>query len=299
MTNLNLRQLEAFVSVVETGSFTDAAGKLFLSQSTVSSHVQNLEQNLNVELFRRDDKRNLELTKAGKQIYHSAKRVLNECLELESKARLDDANELILGASTVPSQRLVPSLLSTFAAKHEECRFNLMFDDSTNVLQMVLDGEVQVGLVGSHHKRSDLEFEPIGHDKLVMITPVNDRFKKLQAEGTLGADLLNEPLLVRELNSGTQKRILEYLKNKGLEQKDLNIKGQISMSDTLVELVKQGVGVALISNLLVEKEVEAGNVLLFELEKQPVSREIYLVRRTKTPHSELAQAFWEHCLASR
>ena len=66
MNNINLKQLEAFITIVETGSFTGAARKLFLAQSTVSSHIRTLEESLQVCLFNRESKKKLVITEEGR-----------------------------------------------------------------------------------------------------------------------------------------------------------------------------------------------------------------------------------------
>jgi DNA-binding transcriptional LysR family regulator len=68
--NISLKQLEVFVTIVECGNFTEAGRKLYLAQSTVSSHITALEETLRVSLFRRESKRTIELTADGKRVYN-------------------------------------------------------------------------------------------------------------------------------------------------------------------------------------------------------------------------------------
>ena len=83
MNHLNLNQLQTFVTVVEQGSFTKAASHLYMAQSTVSNHIQQLEESLGLVLFMRDMKRNITLTPDGSRIYHLAKEILLRCADLE------------------------------------------------------------------------------------------------------------------------------------------------------------------------------------------------------------------------
>ena len=68
MDRLNFRQLEIFVAVVDAGSFTAAADRLYLAQSTVSDNIRALEELLHIKLFRRESKRRLLLTSEGKRV---------------------------------------------------------------------------------------------------------------------------------------------------------------------------------------------------------------------------------------
>ena len=103
MTDINLRQLEIFVAIVDYGSFTEAAKRLYLAQSTVSSHVRALEESLHVVLFRRKSKRNMVLTPDGKRVYQYARDILAKCTALRSDVMGDPRREL---SRPEPSPRL-------------------------------------------------------------------------------------------------------------------------------------------------------------------------------------------------
>ena len=75
--DISLRQLEAFIKVAEHRSFSKAGDELFLSQSTISSHVAQLEQSLQVTLIKRREKKNIELTEEGQRAYRAAQIIIN------------------------------------------------------------------------------------------------------------------------------------------------------------------------------------------------------------------------------
>lgn len=79
MLNINLKQLEAFVATAEYSSFTKAAEELFLTQSTVSSHVSALETTLGVRLIQRSARQRVALTKEGEVVYREARDILDRC----------------------------------------------------------------------------------------------------------------------------------------------------------------------------------------------------------------------------
>ena len=89
--DISLRQLEAFVQTVENRSFSKAADALFLSQSTVSSHVAQLEALLHVSLLERSEKRYANPTPEGWRVYNSAKEILNLCKHMEEEFRPEEA----------------------------------------------------------------------------------------------------------------------------------------------------------------------------------------------------------------
>ena len=111
MLNINLKQLEAFVTTAEYSSFTKAAEELFLSQSTVSSHIGALENSLGVRLIHRSARQRVTLTKEGELVYRDAKDILERCQLLQDLRNRSQQNNLVIGASSVPGQCLLPEIM--------------------------------------------------------------------------------------------------------------------------------------------------------------------------------------------
>ena len=291
MDSINLRQLEIFVTVVDCGSFTEAANQLYLAQSTVSGNVRALEESLCTVLFRRESKRRLLLTGEGQRVYRYARDILAKCSALRSDVAGDPMRELSLGASTVPAQSLLPDYLAAFSAAHPDCCCTLSCGDSSDVHRMLLDGSIQLGFVGSTDDRQDLLYEPIAEDRLVMITPNTPHFAALKSRGVLGRELFTEPFLFRERGSGTQKLIDNYLSDIRLDPNVIHTVAYVSDSTVLQRLVAEGMGVSILSALAVREQVAAGRLLQFEPDEEPVRRSLYMAWRKKGSMSALARAF--------
>ena len=286
MERLNLRQLEIFSAVVDAGSFTAAAEKLYLAQSTVSDNVRALEELLHLKLFHRESKRRLTLTLEGKRVYRYAQDILGRCSALLLDVAVDSALELTLGASTVPAQSLLPGYMARFARENPACRCTLLCGDSAAVQQMLLNGDIHLGFVGSAD-------EPIAEDRLVLITPNTPRFAALKTQGVLGRELFREPFLFRERGSGTQKVIDNYLSEIRLDPQVIHTVAYVSDPTVLQRLVAEGTGVSILSALAVQEAVAAGQLLQFELDETPVRRSIYMARRRKSSMSSPARTFAE------
>ena len=293
MERLNLRQLEIFSAVVDAGSFTAAAEKLYLAQSTVSDNVRALEELLHLKLFHRESKRRLTLTLEGKRVYRYAQDILGRCSALLLDVAVDSALELTLGASTVPAQSLLPGYMARFARENPACRCTLLCGDSAAVQQMLLNGDIHLGFVGSADDRQDLIYEPIAEDRLVLITPNTPRFAALKTQGVLGRELFREPFLFRERGSGTQKVIDNYLSEIRLDPQVIHTVAYVSDPTVLQRLVAEGTGVSILSALAVQETVAAGQLLHFELDETPVRRSIYMARRRKSSMSSPARTFAE------
>ena len=257
----------------------------------VSSHITALEETLRVSLFRRESKRTIELTADGKRVYQYAKDVVNKCNILEEASALEERRELVIGASTAPSKSLLPQRMMDFQRTHPECCCVVRSGDSEQIQQMVLDGDVQIGFVGSTDNRQQLCYERIARDRLVLITPNTPRFAKLHAQGVLGRELLSEPLIFRDRGSGTQKMIDNYLTSREDGNFTPDVRFYTADPEMLQELVSMGAGVSILSALSVEERVKAGKLLCFELEENPFYRNIYMVYQRKGTLSELAKAF--------
>ena len=281
MNNLNLKQLETFVAVVEKGSFTKAANSLYLAQSTVSNHIQQLEESLGLILFVRDMKRNITLTPDGNRIYQFAKEILFRCSELEETILENRKSQLIIGASTVPSESILPELIYKFIKTHPNYRFVVKNGDSDQVQRMLTEGEITLGFVGTSDNRQEIVYEKIIEDRFVMITPITSSYVKMHERGLYGKELLNKPLIFRENGSGTQKLIDNYLGSMDVTEEDLNIVAYVSSSQLQKDLVKKGTGVAILSEHSVRDLVASGKVLRFEMERNCLSRNIYMAKARK------------------
>lgn len=291
MIHINLKQLEVFAAVVEQGSFTAAAEHLYLAQSTVSNHIQSLEEELKTVLLRRESKKQVLLTPEGQRVYQHAKEILDKCRALEEDICGDYERELVLGASTLPSQNIIPLLVSGFINVCPDCTCVIKNGDSEQVHQMLLDGAIQIGFVGAADNRQALVYERITEDHLVMVTPNTPYYAALKEAGAYGRDLLDEPMILREQGSSTQKVTDNYLSSIDMEAEKPHVVARVSSLNVLRDMVAKGAGVSILSGATVQTQVAAGELLQFELDKMPVTRQIYMVYRKKAPLSNCAKKF--------
>lgn len=299
MQALNIKQLEAFCAVVEQGSFTGAAEKLYLSQSTVSGHVAGLEKDLGVALLVRSGKRQLELTIEGRRVYQHARSILESCNTLSRELEIQTSRDLVVAASSIPMQYVLPPLVAGFAAIRPDCRFTLRQGSSQDIHRQVLQGEAHVGFVGavfSEHEQ-DLRYHRICSDPLVLITPDNDRYRRLWEQGTAGNELLqSEPLLFREGGSGTQVAGQRFLSENGIDIEKLNVAARVENSEALLRLVSCGMGCAVVSGRAAES---TRGLLSFTLVGKSTFRDLYMIQPRDRRPTKVARSFMDHVLRSR
>ena len=217
MSEFSLKQIQVFVAVAELGSFTQAAQALFLSQSTVSAHLAALETALSTRLLDRDARRRVRLTPEGERVYPAAKKILADCAALEEVLQNQDGAglPLLLGASTVPAQYLLPELLAQYMKQITGVRYHLRRGDSAQIHKLLHSGSVRLGFVGAMLEPDSMTYFPMLEDHLVMCTANNPHYQALKKQNVYGRDLLREPTVAREEGSGTDRTVQSYMRNMG------------------------------------------------------------------------------------
>ena len=273
---MDIRQLEAFVYTVKYQSFSLAAQKLYLSQPTDSSHINNLEKELHTQLLKRTTK-SLSVTPAGQTLYNYAAEILN--LQQKAILELSDKNQKLLhiGVSSVPSLYLLPELLSAYHQEMPDVRFRTSCSDSLDVIRKVTDGTCDIGLVGTKISDTPCRFLPVTSDELVIAAPATPHFQACLELKDPVSMLLKEPFLLREDTSGTKQETLYYLKNRGLSLDDLNVIAVMDDAASLICCITLGMGISILSRATVQNDAQLGKLLIIPLEQSAFLRKLYIV----------------------
>lgn len=279
MLDINLKQLEAFVVTAEYRSFTKAAEAMYLTQSTISSHINALERILGVRLIQRGARQRVALTEEGERVYRESKNILKQCQALQDMGDQSVENQLTLGASSVPGQCLVPELMASFLNQYPDARYVQLRGDSMQIHRYLEQGKARLGFVGTAINRQHYHYHAVAEDRLVVITPNSEPYKTLHAQGVSGRSLLDRPILLREETSGTRLAMNAYLSQCGIPLESLNIMAQIDNPEAIRSSVSRGLGISVISWLTVRDDVKEGKLLAFDLDSGGAFRKIYLTWR--------------------
>jgi len=291
LPTVDLRQLEIFVKVAELGSFSKAADALYLTQPTISEHIRTLEDELGVRLLDRLG-RGAAVTKAGELLLGYARRMLT--LQREARQAMDSfqgkmSGELLVGASTIPGEYILPALIGRFKEKYPEISITLLIGDSQAVVDWVLEGRAELGMVGARLPHRSLEYRELMPDEIVVMVPAahpwNGR-KQITLE-----ELRGEPLLIRERGSGTRAALEAALAEAGTEFGDFRIVGEMGSTQAIKQAVKAGVGVSLVSKRAVEEECRSAAAWCLRVKDLKVARAFHLVTHKDRSRSPLAEAF--------
>lgn len=276
---MNLKQLEAFVRVSERRSFSKAAKELFLTQPTVSAHISSLEKELDARLFVRNTKE-VDLSEEGKKLYDYAKQMVDLEHKIEDTFHGDKENEqqcITIAASTIPAQYLLPQILARFNEKYPKEQFRISETDSAQVVEQVLNRTIDIGFTGTVLEKKHCVYIPFYEDELIIITPNNERYRKLCGDGIITNWIADEPLIMREEGSGTRKEAEKQLRKSGIDVSSLNVVASIENQEAIKRSVENGMGVSIISRLAAQKDIENGLLLGFDLPAGDRVRNINIV----------------------
>lgn len=288
---MDLRQLEIFVKVAELGSFSKAADALFLTQPTISEHIRTLEDELGVRLLDRLG-RGAAVTKGGALLLSYANRIL--ALSREARQAMESflgrmSGELLVGASTIPGEYILPALIGRFKEKFPDIAITLLIGGSQAVTEWVVEGRAEIGVVGARSSHRSIESRELFPDDIVLIVsaahPWHGRKQVTMDE------LRAEPLLLRERGSGTRKALETALEAAGTDAAALRVVGEMGSTQAIKQAVKAGVGVSLLSRRAVEEECRAGSIWCLRVKDLKISRAFYLVTHRDRSRSPLAEAF--------
>ncbi len=276
---MNLKQLEAFVQIAEGKSFSKAAKELFLTQPTISAHILSLEKELNVRLFVRNTKE-VNLSEEGGILYQYARQMIDLEQEIENvfgKSSIKGQQCIRIAASTIPSQYLLPEILSKFSEKYPKEQFNITQTDSTGAVEEVVNHKVDIGFTGTKIEKKNCKYIPFYKDELVVITPTTAKFKQLQESNESLQWVQDEAFIMREEGSGTRKEAEKQLKLSGIDTEKINVVASIENQETIKKSVKNGLGISVISKLAAEEEIEDQSLLYFPFESVKNGRDLFVV----------------------
>jgi DNA-binding transcriptional LysR family regulator len=291
---MRLEQLHAFIEVAQRGSVTRAAEALFVTQPTLTARLKGLEQELGSRLFIRSG-RGMRLSDAGRAFLPYAERSLGAAAAgrrlLEELAR-GQTGQLALGAAPAVSTYVLPRILTRFRRTNPRVQLAVRTGHSEEVLDLVLQEEVQVGL-GRALRHPHVEAIPLYEDQLVLVVDPRHPFAE---EQTIGAEQISDvQLILFDRTSSYHRLTNEFFRGAGAVPRGVM---ELDNIDAAKKMVEQGLGVALLPHTAVAGELEAGVLRSVTLADAPaLRREIVVFRRRDAgPASPTLDAFL-NCLS--
>jgi len=295
---MNIEYLRTYLEVIKLGSFSEVAKKLSISQPAVSFQIQKLERDLGVRLIDRSQKA-ITMTEAGKRLLRFAESVEAERSHLLhdlDELRQEVIGELVIAASTIPGEFLLPLLLGKFKALHPNITAQVVVSDSYTVINEVRNGDYEVGFCGIAPGGSELDMFKIAEDGIVLIVFPEHPFAQ---RGTVSpVELEGEPFIFREQTSGTQKNLESLLAGAGLDISKWRPNLVLGTTQSVVSAVESKVGIAFVSTLAIKKSLALGLVKQVVVDGLRLNRDFYCIHRKERVVFRLLEEFIDFLRAS-
>ncbi|MGJ3192211.1 LysR family transcriptional regulator [Paenarthrobacter sp. FR1] len=287
--NLSIQGLRIFMAVVETGSFSAAARRLYMSQPSVSAHVRSLETSLSAHLLDRSPA-GASLTPAGHVLADHARKIFDVMdhvgEDVAAAQGIQDRQLSIAGTSTLGSY-LLPRALSRFLVGNVGLRTELRVGNTEKVATWLINREVSLAICAGEMDHEQLESTVIFDDALVLVA---GRASHLAGRLLGPSDLTKERFLLREIGSATRFDQDQSLTDWNLTQAE---QWTVWTSEAARECVRAGLGLALISEHVVEPDLRSGELVRLNVHPAPRHRPVSLVRMAGQLLSPVEQAFVE------
>jgi DNA-binding transcriptional LysR family regulator len=200
------------------------------------------------------------------------------------------AGSLVIACSTTAGKYVLPQLSARFSIRHPGVRTRLLRCNPETVIDNLLDGDANLGVVSYEVPNKEIEQQPFFEDRIIVIAPRNHPF--VTQDKILPEELLNEPVIMREETSGTRKIVLTELARHDISLEDLNYFMEVGNAEAIVRTVAAGYGISFVSKLASACALERGNIVAIPIEGLDLVRTIFMARRRLKETNRTVDAFW-------
>lgn len=292
---MDIKQLEVFVAVAKHKSFSKAARELFLTQPTVSSHIQNLENEMQTVLLNRNNK-TITLTDSGHILYNHAIVILNDCKKAvydikEYSGKIEGSISIV--CSSVPEAHLFPSFLNKFCEKYPNITFTINHCNSNLVIPEILSERATFGIVGSKQKHPHIDYYDLINDELVLICPPDCEIEN--DNGYIDIEKLKDlTFIMRKEGSGTRNVIIKKLNASPVPPSALKIRAYVESNHAIVEMVRNGLGCSFVSEISARYLIDRGELKEYRIKNHPFDRNFYFIFSKKKVFTPTEKKFIEY-----
>jgi len=289
MLRITLRQLEILDAVARCGSFSAASADLHLSQPAVSMQIKQLEGTVGLPLFEYMGKR-IHLTEAGEDTLRAARAIQRDLANLEQT--LADLQGLKGGTLTISAAStanvFAARVMALFRDQHPEVRISLNVVNRETLLKHLTDNSIDLALMGQPPEGYDLTAQPVMENPLVVIAASGHPLANIKDIPL--AKLVEQPLIGREMGSGTRSTLEKFLTEHG---QTFHPAMEMNKNEAIKQAVEAGLGLGVVSLHTVQAELASGQLRVLDVQGFPLKRQWYLVRREGKRLSPTANAFTE------
>ncbi|MBV6286984.1 LysR family transcriptional regulator [Pseudomonas aegrilactucae] len=285
---MTVKQLRAFWAVAQSLSFAVACERLHLSQSALSLTIKSLEEGLGGRLFTRTT-RNVTLTPEGESLLPLARRLLADWDNAEDEIRQRftlQRGRVTLAAMPSFAGNLLPPILKTFRTRYPNIGVTVNDVINEQVLEMVRDRQVELGVAFEPFEGSSLVFSPLYIDRFIAVVPLESPLAGLQQVDW--QTLLQHPFITLQRPSNVRVMLEEHLKARDMK---LAVEFESHQLATVGRMVASGLGVSAVPALCAQQMQELGARCITLVD--PVERAIGVLTKPGHELSAAAQALFD------
>lgn len=269
---MTIRHMKIFLEVYRTENITKAAEHLHMTQPAVTRTIQEIENYYGVRLFERINRR-LYVTETGKQFYKQALHIVDSFDNIEKTLRnWDTFGVLRVGSSITLGNFVLPELVCRFKENHPNIKIYANVSNGSNLQKALLNNHLDLALVEGEVSEADLMSEQFYSDQLILIMPVGHPL--MCQEKIYLSDLSKYDLLLREKGSAGRIYIDSVFAVHGISVTPL---WESVSTQAIIKAVSKGIGIALLPEMLVKKDIENGIICTKKIEDVIFKRKNYIV----------------------
>ncbi|MCW6036133.1 LysR family transcriptional regulator [Spirulina subsalsa FACHB-351] len=294
-----LDQLRILKAIAVEGSFKRAADSLYVSQPAVSLQVQNLERQMNVQLFDRGGRR-ANMTEAGHLLLNYGEKILSLCQEtcraIEDLQNLQGGT-LIVGASQTTGTYLLPRMIGFFRQRYPDVAVQLQVHSTRRTAWSVSNGQVDLAIIGGEipaELQDTLDVQPYAEDELALILPV---FHPLAKQDTIQKEDLYKLNFITLDSQSTIRKVIDYVLTRSeIDPKRLKIEMELNSIEAIKNAVQAGLGASFVSISAIEKELQMNILHRAIIDEVVVNRTLSVIINPNRYRSKAAEAFIQEIL---
>ena len=287
---MTIRHLKIFVAVVDCGKMREAAKLLFVSQPSISQAIAELESHYGVKLFERISQR-LYLTEKGKSLYPYAKNAVNAFEATDALMKnVGSSLKLRIGASVTVGTCVINNYINELELQYNNLETSVFINNTTLIEDMIRDCKLDVAVIEGIVLSEDVVKIPLFNDELVIVAGKSHPYYN---EEIIEIEMLDgQPFVSREVGSVERNQFENLLKDNNIV---VNRHWECSSTEAIKNAVISGRGLAIMSRLIVDKEIKDGSLKVIKIHDVKLVRQIQLIYHKDKFISDELQKFIDIC----
>ena len=291
---MTIRHLQIFVAVADCGKMRAAAERLHISQPSVSQAVRELESYYNIKLFERLSQR-IYITETGKKLLPYARHIIDSFETMEGFINDTSAGNVIrVGGSVSVGTRLLPPMIKSLENEVPDVDVCVIVDNTAAIEGKIQRSELDIAVEEGIVRSDELVKKDIYDDELVLV--VGPEHELFNHPGIKLKELTKHALISRESGSVERNQFEQFLLEHDIKMKN---KWSCSNTETIKKAVLNGEGIAILSRMVIEKEIAAGEVRVLNVENTRMKRKIKLIYHKNKYISQSMKQFIDICTDGR